>query len=208
MDTAAAEGGWNVVPGPVEGMLDLGTERLVGTVRVWQRPDGVPERLRDFSVTVESATHEVLQTFNYVGQVPSGANFAQFDLNITSNVFTVGAKDILALEVSPLNETSDLLNVGVDGNGTLKLELGASLAVLNFDESTMFAAGMSFDILDFTAVQGSFETISLPGGAALWDLSELYTTGVITVVPEPSSVALLLAGAVVFGGRLRRSRRG
>jgi hypothetical protein len=197
----------NIVPGPVEGLLDLGTDRLVGTVRVWQRPDGVPERLRNFTVTVESATNEVLQTFEYSGQVPSGANFAQFNLDITSSVFTVGAKDILSLEVSPLSDISDLLQVGVGGNGTLKLDPGASLSILNLDEETLFTAGMSFDILDFASVQGTFETISLPGGQSLWDLSELYTTGVITVVPEPSSAALLLGGALFLGGRLRRRCR-
>jgi hypothetical protein len=204
----------NLVPGPVEGLLDLGGDRLVGTIRVWQRPNAVPERLRNFTVTVEDENHDVLQTFYYPGQVPGGAaTFAQFDLDITTNVYTVGAKDILALEVSPLSETSDLLRIGVDGNGNggtgiLKLEPGASLAILNIDEETLFTAGQSFHILDFASVQGTFETISLPGGQSLWDVSELYTTGVITVVPEPSSAALLLGGVLFLGGRLRRRQQG
>src|SRR5690606_13225660 len=54
-----------MVPGPIEARLDLGAERLVGTVRLWQRPDGVSERLRDFTVTVEDVNGDVLQTFVY-----------------------------------------------------------------------------------------------------------------------------------------------
>ena len=33
-------------------------------------------------------------------------------------------------------------------------------------------------------IYGEFETISLPGDRLSWDLSQLYTTGEITAVPE------------------------
>jgi hypothetical protein len=44
--------------------------------------------------------------------------------------------------------------------------------------------GDHFDILDFAGVRGSFETFNLPAltGALTWDLSQLYTTGIISVV--------------------------
>jgi hypothetical protein len=44
-------------------------------------------------------------------------------------------------------------------------------------------AGMSFDLLDWNAVEGSFSAIQLPELAGLaWDMSQLYQTGVLSVV--------------------------
>ena len=139
-----------------------------------------------------------------LGQSGPVSGFVDFHLDITTNEFTVGPRDILALEVSPFTGASDLLAIGTNGDGVLKLEAGASLAILNLEGQGNFTIGQSFHILDFSSVQGTFETISLPGGHSMWDLSELYTDGVITVVPEPSSFAMLLGGALFFGGRLRR----
>ncbi|MHA3773000.1 PEP-CTERM sorting domain-containing protein [Verrucomicrobiota bacterium sgz303538] len=192
--------GTNPQGGPVEGLLDLGTDRLVGSVRVWQRPDCCGERLQNFSVTVEDASHNVLQTFDYPGRVPN-ASYAEFDLDDLSNAFTVGQHDILALEVSAVDGLGDMLSIGENGLGTLTLSPGASLAILNLGGT--FTPGQSFNILDFGTISGTFETISLPGGTSLWDTSKLYTNGVISVIPEPTSVALILIGTLVLS-RLRR----
>jgi len=45
------------------------------------------------------------------------------------------------------------------------------------------ASGDTFDILDFSAVDGVFETLDLPGSTANWDLAKLYTTGEIRYRP-------------------------
>ena len=45
------------------------------------------------------------------------------------------------------------------------------------------ASGDTFDILDFSAVDGVFETLDLPGSAANWNLTKLYTDGEIRYRP-------------------------
>ena len=58
--------------------------------------------------------------------------------------------------------------------------------------------GEEFDVFKFLdGHEGSFseiETPALPGGLS-WDLSDLYTTGTITVVPEPTCVGFLVLGS-------------
>jgi len=71
--------------------------------------------------------------------------------------------------------------------------------------------GQSFNLFDFnnTLDTGVFSSVSLAPGDTLdfdytFDFSQLYNTGVITVVPEPTSVALLgfsVAGVLCFRRR-------
>jgi hypothetical protein len=46
------------------------------------------------------------------------------------------------------------------------------------------AGGNSFNILDFTSHTGTFTSVTLPplSGGLTWDTSQLYTTGIISVV--------------------------
>jgi T5SS/PEP-CTERM-associated repeat protein len=71
--------------------------------------------------------------------------------------------------------------------GTLKLSLLGSYTP---------AAGDSFDILDWQTESGTFSTLQLPALTAgnTWDTSQLYTTGTIAVVPEPSTLTLAAIG--------------
>lgn len=68
-------------------------------------------------------------------------------------------------------------------DGTLSLNNTGYTAVL----------GNSVDLFDWTTKSGSFSAITGRdlGGGKSWDTSALYTTGVITVVPEPATWALL-----------------
>jgi hypothetical protein len=45
------------------------------------------------------------------------------------------------------------------------------------------ADGHAFDLFDFTGVTGAFDTLNLPalGGGLMWDTSQLYTTGTLSV---------------------------
>ena len=60
------------------------------------------------------------------------------------------------------------------------------------------SAGARFEVLTFGSLTGSFDVIDLPAVAKglTWDLSDLYASGtlIVTAVPEPTSVALLLLG--------------
>ena len=68
----------------------------------------------------------------------------------------------------------------VVSSGTLYA--GGTLAVSLIDDFKP-ATGDTFDILDFSAVDGVFETLDLPGSTANWDLAKLYTTGEIRYRP-------------------------
>ncbi|MBE3100271.1 MAG: PEP-CTERM sorting domain-containing protein [Planctomycetes bacterium] len=94
----------------------------------------------------------------------------------------------------------DVVNVG--GN----LTLGGTLDVeLLYGYSPSY--GTTFDLLDWGALAGQFDAVDLPalGGGLGWDTSGLYSSGTIGVVPEPATLALLMAGgAVAAGFRFRR----
>jgi T5SS/PEP-CTERM-associated repeat protein len=68
--------------------------------------------------------------------------------------------------------------------------------------------GDTFDILDFNPANlfGTFDTINLPelSGTLAWDALPLYTTGEISVVPEPATIGLLGLGSLAL---LRKRRR-
>lgn len=79
-------------------------------------------------------------------------------------------------------------------DGTLELDyVGTS------DPASLL--GDSFQVFDWTGVSptGAFANISsnLPAGYS-WDTSQLYSTGDVTLIPEPSSLALLGAGATLL----------
>ena len=62
------------------------------------------------------------------------------------------------------------------------LALGGTLAVSIIEGFTP-AAGSSFDILDWGSLSGTFSTIALPTLSGLaWNTSQLYTTGVLSVL--------------------------
>jgi hypothetical protein len=67
--------------------------------------------------------------------------------------------------------------------------------------------GQSFDLFNGPTI-GSFEQINLPtlGSGLSWNTSNLYTSGEINVVPEPSTFALLGIGAICFLGYLWQRR--
>lgn len=88
--------------------------------------------------------------------------------------------------------------------GTLTLTGALNVTLINgFTPSN----GDRFDLLDWTTLLGSFETVNLPGGYN-WDISSLYNDGALLVIPipEPSLLIALTGGAALLVALRRRPR--
>lgn len=124
--------------------------------------------------------------------------------SVTGNA-TLGTES-LEIEIAGLIAGLEHDALRVSGDLTL---LGGTLDVL-FLPSFMAEAGDSFDLLDFATLYGSFSALNLPvlTNGLVWDSSQLYATGTLSVqvVPEPATWALLLGGLLLLGGISTRRR--
>ena len=112
---------------------------------------------------------------------------------LTQATFNPSACLQIVLDGNPWGSTiSFASSIPVTLAGELDLELapGVNLAGL---------VGDAFKLFDWTGVNrtGQF-SVELPGGSWEWDISQLYTTGEVTVVPEPSTFVFLGIGAVTM----------
>lgn len=129
---------------------------------------------------------------------------------------------------APGNSPADSIVNGaltIANDGTLEMELGGHVLGSEYDHLTVTGAanldgtldivfldgfsptnGASFDLFNWDGgTSGTFSNITssaLPGGLS-WDTSELYTTGTISVIPEPATLAFL----GIFGSGLLIVRR-
>ncbi len=98
----------------------------------------------------------------------------------------------LLMELSGVrDDLHDQLQVGGE------LLLGGSLEVTLLDGFEP-RYGDAFDLFDYGALSGRFDTLDLPmlGAGLIWDTSALYSTGAIIAVPEPAGW-ILLVGVIV-----------
>lgn len=180
-------------------VVDLNQVRDLTSITVHQRNDGCCQsRLRDFTVTVESSNGIVLNSQYFPGEVPTNS-FATFNL---PDLVVLEYGDTLVIDIDGSTETSDLLKIGSTGNGTLRILDGANL-VLNFLSAPN--AGDVYTVLDFGTVTGQFSSITVNGfDPENLNLSNLLITGQISVIPEPVTGLLTLAGFAMLGLRSRR----
>ncbi len=170
---------------------------------------GSSSALGSGTVTVASAgtlagSGSILGHTTVSGRVAPGSSPGLLDFkgNLTFLAASQVVMEISATGVRGLNY--DAVNVG----GSLSIDPTATLSIVLIDGYTP-VWGDSFDLFDYGSggVSGEFLVdTSLPGGLN-WDTSNLYTTGVITVVPEPATAALALLGIGLIAWRIR-ARRG
>ncbi|MBN2216037.1 MAG: discoidin domain-containing protein [Pirellulales bacterium] len=117
--------------------------------------------------------------------------------DITRYGYSQTAASTLGVELDPANELCDKMVAGA-------VTLAGTLDVTSLGGD--FADGQVFDILDWTSLTGTFDAVNLPTltGGLSWDVSNLYTTGELTVVPEPSTLVLVIMGMI---GLLAAGRR-
>ena len=84
----------------------------------------------------------------------------------------------------------------------------AGVLAVSVIDSFEVGAGDPFQIFEASSISGSFSSISLPAllGPLFWNTSSLLSTGLLQVIPEPSTALLLSLGLTGLAAR-RRSLR-
>ncbi len=117
--------------------------------------------------------------------------------------FFFGTSSILEMELGGLIRCAE--HDAIRATGLLALDGTLDVLLINGFNPEL---GNSFDLFDWGTIDGEFAAFDLPtlDTGLRWDLSDLYSTGTLSVsaVPEPNSVMLLgLVAAVAFCRRRR-----
>lgn len=115
-------------------------------------------------------------------------------LNFSSDL-TLAATANSIFEINGVTEGSLYDSVIVQGN-----MLYDGVLTLNFGYTP--AGGAVFDLFDFSGQSGTFTSINVTGASGTFN----YGNGTFTVVPEPSSSLLLMAGVGLYLTAMRRRR--
>jgi hypothetical protein len=123
------------------------------------------------------------------------------------NNLTMGANSILDMEIGGLVAGTQFDKL-ID-SGTLTLDGTLKITLINGFNPQL---GQSFDLLDWNSLFGTFSSFdfslaSLDPGL-MWDTTQLYSNGSILVsaVPEPNSLLLVLLGMILTYPRRRGGR--
>ena len=144
---------------------------------------------------VLDANNPTLIVRNYTGSIPIHVQQGM--------VLTQSASLVLELDGAPWGST-------ISFDSGIPVTLGGNLALdvtSEFNPASLL--GDSFQVFDWTGVSptGQFASITndLPVGYS-WDTSQLYTTGNVTLVPEPGTLVLLAAACFVAFAAWKRRR--
>ncbi len=167
--------------------------------------------VNDGSITVDTGSRVVFFGVASGGGVFPGAGTVQFNGtfspgNSPGEVTIAGDAELgssaeLVMELGGVTVGVEYDHLEVAGkliaDGTLDIRL------LNGFTPSL---GDTFDLLGFTSITGSFNTINLPTLASglAFDTSSLLTTGSIAIVPEPGVAAALLIATPLLAHRRQR----
>ena len=129
----------------------------------------------------------------YAGTGTTGGGDLHFEADITpgaspatvtfANHVVFGADAVAKFELGGTSAGTQYDQIHV--NGLLELDGVLQISLIN---GFTPAAGQSFDVLDWTTLSGTFSSFVLPSSGGLtWDMSQLYTTGVLTVASAGSA---------------------
>jgi autotransporter-associated beta strand protein len=121
-------------------------------------------------------------------------------LTVSNSIDLGGGTFKMDINKSGIVLTSDLLA------GVTTLDLNGGVLDVTATGSAI-SLGDSWTLFSATTYTNTFSVLNLPSltGGLAWDTSSLYVNGAIGVVPEPSTVALVIVGAVAV--LLLRRRR-
>jgi hypothetical protein len=154
--------------------------------------------------------HDAAWTLSAEQQLGGYGPYFGGTLNISGGTLSVlsGSR----VEAVALNQSAgSMLVIGLDGlspalNGQIVIGGNAVFAGtldVTLENGFFPTDSEQFQILSFGSETGEFSNIILPD-TTQWDLSQLYTTGVITAVPEPTAAAISM---LTMATQLRRRRR-
>lgn len=149
--------------------------------------------LKDTAELAIDGTLTFAQLINYAGRlVPGGDNgIGTFGIN---GAVTNHAAGRISFELAGRGEgeydkllvRNGWITARPTANGSLNL-LGGTLEVTAINGFKPVYRD-AFQILDCNAINGTFDTVSLPGGNDRWDTSELYSAGIIRYAQPPGSL--------------------
>jgi len=176
--------------------------------------DGVNVMTIDASIAVSSATFQIGATGHVILQNSGHASF-ETTSNMRGHIKFIDGTFSSAtgtMTAGPLSNLEFVLSSAETKLSVNELILNATSTLTLVEGDEAFVGGESFDIFDITTITGTFGTINTSTLAAglSWDLSELYTTGVVSIIgaiiPEPSTYAAIF-GILALAWAIYRRRK-
>jgi autotransporter-associated beta strand protein len=151
------------------------------------------------SVTTVASTATLAGT-GTVGAASVNGTLTPGDGGIESLNFTSLTLSNTSSSQFEINTAGDAADLAI---ASAAMFFDGALTVTNIGAA--LANGDVFNLFDWGSASGTFDSVSLPSltGDLTWDQSQLYTSGTITVIPEPSAALLGGLGLLVL---LRRKR--